>query len=203
MKENSKFKMQNAKLKFLLIVFFLFLIPFESGATILSLESKEKSQYLTDEEIIVKIKIDPEKETINLARIEINFDNQFLELKEFNKDFSIFTFWLKEIDIVKTNQTGKISFVGAIPNGFQGIFLKTALEADLLAELSFKVKKPFLNLQNFLRFNDNCQVFLNDGWGREDQIKTELRFSEKEESTDLFFGSGILYNGISWKVEKI
>jgi len=203
MKENSKFKMQNSKLKFLLIVFFLFLIPFEGEATILSLESKEKSQYLTEEEIIAKIKIDPEKETINLTRIEIDFDNQFLELREFNKDFSIFTFWLKEIDVAKANQTGKISFVGAIPNGFQGIFLKTALEANLLVELSFKIKKPFLKLSEVLQFSDNCQVFLNDGWGREDEVKKEMKFSNEENQENLFLGSGILYNGISWKVERI
>ena len=203
MKKKSKVKSQKSKLNFLVIVFFLFLIPFESEATILFLESREKSQYLTEEEILVKIKIDPEKETINLAKIELIFDNQFLELKEFNKDFSIFTFWLKEVNVEEANQKGKISFIGAIANGFQGIFLGTILEANLLAELSFKIKKPFLKLNEALQFSDNCQVFLNDSWGREDEIKTEMKFFNEENQNNLFFGSGILYNGISWKVEKI
>lgn len=198
----EKSKQKNFILKLTLFLFFIFFfLPSKVEGIFLFLETEESKGWLAKNEIFFKIKIDPKEEIINVVELEMTFDSESLEFLEFKKENSVLTFWLKEPKI----KGNKISFSGAIPDGFRGIFIGTPLEANELILLKFKKKGNFTKekLKEIVRLKE-AKVFLNDGKGKEIKIENFI-WQEKKDifPQDFHFLSGILYNGIRWKIEKV
>ncbi len=183
----------------LLIFTSAFLFAQKVGAVSFIFETKKN--YFKEREFEIKIKIDPQEKVVYAVKTEISFDPDVLELVEINKENSIITLWIEEPKI----SSGKISFAGGIPNGFRGIFLGTPLEANELIAIKFKKKKEILKEEIEKKFLFKGKIFfLNEGIEVEE--KEEFIWEEKDHSQtfeDFIFLSGILYNGIKWKVEKI
>jgi hypothetical protein len=194
-------RIQNLKSEKLILIFFIltFLFSFAQQAKAVSFVFETEKDYLQKEEFNLKIKIDPKDEIVTVINFALFFDPTILELNELKIENSIISFWIEKPKVFEN----KISFSGGIPGGFRGLFLGTALEANELIKIKFKKKKEISQEELEKSFNLLSEVFL----GKEGQECVTIKdFSFKEE--DVFkenfnFLSGILYNGIRWKVEKV
>jgi len=99
--------------------------------------------------------------SINVIDGTILFDKDKLEIKNIEKENSIFSMWAKEP--VFDNKLGFISFVGGIPEGFKG-------NNSQVLKINFVAKKSG---EATVLFQDIFKVFLNDGLGT--QINPSLR----------------------------
>jgi hypothetical protein len=158
-----------------------------------------KKDYFKEKEFGVKIKIDPKDEVIGAIDFNLVFDNESLELVEFNLENSIIPLWVNSPKI----SGNEISFSGGIPNGFRGIFIGTPLEANELIEIKFKKKKEISKEEIEKSFNLKSKVFLSNEIEESVEVK-DFSFREENIFNENFtIFAGILYNGISWKVEKV
>jgi hypothetical protein len=158
-----------------------------------------KKDYFKEKEFVIKIKIDPKNDVIAAIDFNLIFDNKNLEFIEFNLENSIIPFWVNSPQISEN----KISFSGGIPSGFRGIFIGTPLEANELIEVKFRKKREISREEIEKSFNLKSEVFLNNEIGKSLRVED---FSFSEENTfneDFTVFSGILYNGIRWKIEKV
>jgi hypothetical protein len=201
--QNSKCKITIQKPKFkkyiLNVIVFISLFLFVQKVWAVSFVFETKKDYFKEKEFGVKIKIDPKDEIVTVINFALLFDPTILEPNELKIENSIISFWVEKPKVFEN----KISFSGGIPGGFRGLFLGTALEANELIKINFKKKKEISQEELEKSFNLLSEVFL----AKESQECATIKdFSFKEE--DVFkenfnFLSGILYNGIRWKVEKV
>jgi len=187
---------RNLGLKFLVFIF-LFLFTQKVGAVSFVFETRE--DYFQEKEFSIKIKIDPGEKVINAIDFNLAFDNEKLEFLEFNLENSIVSLW---INFPKVSGN-KISFSGGIHNGFRGIFLGTPLEANEIIELKFKKKGEISKEKIEKSFTLKSTVFLNNERGESIEVSDFSFKKEKIFEENFTFLSGILYNGIRWKVEKV
>jgi hypothetical protein len=190
-----------SKLKYLIFsfAFFILLFLFAQKAEAVSFVFETKKDYFKEKEFVIKIKIDPKSDVIAAIDFNLIFDNKNLEFIEFNLENSIIPFWINSTQISEN----KISFSGGIPNGFRGIFIGTPLEANELIEVKFRKKREISKEEIEKSFNLKSEVFLNSETGESLRVED---FSFSEENTfneDFTVFSGILYNGIRWKIEKV
>jgi len=191
-------KNQKSKINFTFL-FFTFFFIFTQSVEAISFIFETEKDYLLKKEFSIKIKIDPKEKVINTINFKLSFNSEFLEFVGFNRENSIISLWIKEPETVEN----KISFSGGIPNGFRGIFIGTPLEANELLEIKFRKKKEISREEIEKGFILKSEIFLNNEKGESFEIKD---FSFKEEKffdEDFAILSGILYNGIKWKIEKV
>ncbi len=187
---------RNLGLKFLVFIF-LFLFTQKVGAISFVFETREDC--FQEKEFSIKIKIDPGEKVINAIDFNLVFDNENLEFLDFNLENSIVFLW---INFPKVSGN-KISFSGGIPNGFRGIFIGTPLEANEIIELKFKKKGEISKEKIEKSFTLKSTVFLNSERGESIEVSDFSFKKEKIFEENFTFLSGILYNGIRWKVEKV
>ena len=145
-----------------LYIFIIFLItPIVAQGATLYFEPISANYYLEDV-FTVEIKIDTKEQKINAVNIGLFFNKDSLEIKDFSKGGSILTFWPEEPII--SSQEGSISFIGGIPNGFQG--------KGVLGRIIFKVHGLIQDYAK-IEFSEKSQVLLNDGLGTPVDIVTE------------------------------
>jgi hypothetical protein len=145
-----------SKLKYLIFSFtFLLLFLFAQKTEAVSFIFETKKDYFKEKEFVIKIKIDPKDDVIGAIDFNLSFDNESLEIVEFNLENSIVPFW---INFPKVSEN-KISFAGGIPNGFRGIFIGTPLEANELIEVKFRKKKGNFKGRNRKKFQFKEQSF--------------------------------------------
>jgi hypothetical protein len=194
-------KRDGSKLKYLIFsfVFFTPLFLFAQKAEAVSFVFETKKDYFKEKEFTIKIKIDPKNDVIGAIDFNLIFDNRNLEFIEFNLENSIVPFWINSPQISEN----KISFSGGIPNGFRGVFIGTPLEANELIEIKFR-KKGEISMEEIERsFNLKSEIFLNSNIGESVEVK-DFSFSEENNFDENFtILSGICYNGIRWKIEKV
>jgi hypothetical protein len=193
-------KKDGSKLKYLIFSFaFLLLFLFAQKTEAVSFIFETKKDYFKEKEFVIKIKIDPKNDVIAAIDFNLIFDNKNLEFIEFNLENSIIPLWVNSPQISEN----KISFSGGIPSGFRGIFIGTPLEANELIEVKFRKKREISREEIEKSFNLKSEVFLNNEIGKSLRVED---FSFSEENTfneDFTVFSGILYNGIRWKIEKV
>lgn len=158
--------MQNAKFKNFIIIGIFLAMSFwflKAEAAILYFEPEE-GEYSKEDVFLVDLIIDTEGEKINAAQIEISFPEDKLEVVEISKGNSIFTLWPQDPSF--SNETGKISFIGGLPLGFEG-------DGKILT-IAFRVifsenEKGFAEIN----FSPDSQVLLNDGQGTKVKLTTK------------------------------
>jgi len=204
--QNSKIKSQNYKLKKatnrnLLLCFsiFTFLAFSTQKVWAVSFIFETKKDYFKEKEFVIKIKIDPKDDVIGAIDFNLGFDNESLEIVGFNLENSIVPFW---INFPKVSEN-KISFSGGIPNGFRGIFIGTPLEANELIEIKFRKRREISKEEIEKSFTLKSEVFLNNEIGESLRIEDFSFHEENHFDEDFTVFTGILYNGIRWKIEKV
>jgi hypothetical protein len=124
--------------------------------------------------VSVKININTEGKSVNNGEATIQFPVDMLEVISITKGSSIFTLWVEEPKF--SNQTGKISFNGGVPNpGFTG-------GSGYVATITFKAKKQ-----------GTASIIFSDGAVREnDGLGTDILTSKN---------SGVVQIGIQKEIE--
>lgn len=146
------------------VIIFIFLsllfsgLPLIAQAAILYLEPSQGTYYQNDV-FIAKVWLDTEQEEINAGEINLQYFPDLLTVEEVSAGASIFTLWIKEPEESSKNT---ISFMGGIPNGFNG--------KGLVGKIVFKAEKEGkVNIQ----FQKTSQVLLNDGKGTKAVLTTK------------------------------
>jgi len=109
-----------------------------------------------DNSFITEVRLDTEGEEINTVEVNLTYPLDLLEIIDINKGDSILTLWPKE----PVAQDGVVSFIGGIPNGFQG-------KDGLIARLIFRGRKIG---KGIIDFKESSRVLLNDGQGTEARL---------------------------------
>ncbi len=153
-------KLQLKIISLAIISFALF--PSVSLAAILYLEPVQ-GEYYQDDTFIQEIRLNTQGEYINTVRVDLRFDQDILEVKDFSQGNSVLTLWAEEPTF--SNQNGTISFIAGVPAGYQGwdgllgriIFQVHETEAKQDTKLTRNLAK--------IEFLDSSQVLLNDRFG--------------------------------------
>jgi hypothetical protein len=140
----------------------LLLYPVFSQAAVLYLQSSEK-EYRQGDVFIVDVRIDAEEECVNAIEAVIGFPGEVLEARSFSTSNSLISVWLSQPRLEQ--DSGLISFAGGVPGGFCGILPGDPGESNLLLKVIFMVKETEREKRAEIRFSDNSQVLLNDGFG--------------------------------------
>lgn len=154
--------------KYLIIIVFVFIVGFlfspltVKASTNLYFDSTKIDIYEGDT-FLVDLKISTPDKSINVIDGTLLFDNSKLEIKEISTGGSLLSLWQKKP--IFSNENGNLSFVGGVPDGFQG-------EEGEVIKIIFLAKKEGKAEINFL---DGFSIFLNDGQGT--QINPWLKLS--------------------------
>jgi len=143
-------------LKIFLFSFSLLFLPFFSEAATLYFLPAAQKVY-QGESFLSELRINTEGEEINAAQIEIGVPADLLEVVGINYGNSILILWPEEPTF--SNLTGKISFIGGVPNGFSG--------DGTIGTIILK-GKSFGNTE--ISLEENSRVLLNDGKGTEAKL---------------------------------
>lgn len=229
--KNQKLKSKKRK-KPLFYLYFLFIFSlsffiFDFCYAAILYSQTDQNQYYSGDTFNLEIRIDPQLEYINAVKVDLNFDSNLLEARDFDSEDSILSFWIEESDLKTANQEGKISFSGGIPGGFNGKFIGTPFQANLLAKIKFKVKKECsISTTTSICFLESSEVRLNNGRGSkahltikenlikllpETEKKNQKNLSFSQQSSQIFYPLwGLLqeprvlgYNIIMWKIEPL
>ena len=128
-----KYKISNIKYEILLgfLIFnFLFLIFADANAAELYFSSSADN-YNVGDIFKTDVKLNTEGEPVNTAQVEINFDALKLDVVEISTGASVLALWPSSPSF--SNQNGTLSFIGGLPNGFNG--------NDKLVSIFFKAKQ--------------------------------------------------------------
>jgi len=141
--------------KLFLVVISLILVVFSVGAleakaAFLSLEPSQ-GNYSVGDTFIEEIWLDTEDEEINAVEIHLAYPKGTLEMTDFSDGGSVLELWASKPEIEKQ---GNVSFIGGVPNGFNGEGLIGKIAFRAIRETDAKIE-----------FLDNSQVLLNDGKG--------------------------------------
>jgi len=116
-------------------------------------ENKESKEIFVGDIFSVDLKVSSIDQEINAIDGTVIYDKDKLEIKKVKTKDSVFSLWAEEP--VFDNKTGKLSFVGGVPNGF------SEKNGQILA-VTFLAKKSGNSL---VGFQDVFSVFANDGEG--------------------------------------
>ncbi len=159
------------KIKFLVLVACCLLLPFLAKASVLYLEPIS-GQYHAGDTFIVDLRIDTEKECINTVEANLKFPQEILQVIDFSRGQSIIPLWIKSPEI--NQDSGFISFSGGIPGGYCGIIPGDPGETNILGQIIFKVQESLRETKTAeIKFLDNSQVLLNDGFGTPAKLTTK------------------------------
>jgi len=140
---------------FSVIIFsFLFIFPAIAQTSTEIYFKNENNQILNGDTFLIDLKISSDR-SINVIDGTILFDKDKLEIKNINKENSIFSMWANEP--VFDNDVGSISFIGGIPNGFKD-------DGGQVLGINFSAKKSG---EAIVHFQDIFKVYLNDGLATE------------------------------------
>jgi len=158
-----------------LFIIFLFLLffPLSSWAAILYLEPSSSGYYQGDT-FLVEVRIDTQGECINTVKVELSFDSNILEIKDFSQGNSLLSLWTKEPEF--SNETGLVSFSGGVPGGYCGELAGDPGISNLLGRIIFQAHQdPFINkpINTRVEFSENSYVLLHDGLGTKASLITQ------------------------------
>jgi len=148
-------------------VFVLF--PAITFAAALYFEPADGNYYQGDT-FINELRVDAQDECINTVKASLSFPQDLLEVVDFSRGNSILAIWLEEAEI--SEEEGLISFTGGIPGGYCGVLPGDPGKSNLLAKIIFKVKAQGPETAR-VRFLDDTQVLLNDGFGTPAELETQ------------------------------
>jgi len=126
---------------------------------------------------VSEVRLDTEGENINTIALEIFFPLNVLEIVDLNLGESIFSLYPTKPEY--SNALGSLSLEAGIPGGFQG--------DGLVARIFFDTKSRG---PAQLRFSDNSQVYLNDGFGTPASLErktADYTVSELREGISLIY----------------
>ena len=141
-------KTQNIVLIFLFSIFYFLLSGSVKAATLYLLPQSQT--IYQGSSFMIEIRLDSEDEEINTAEVNLKIPSDLLEVLDFNKGGSMFSFWAVEPEL----KDNLISLTGGIPKGFKGDGL--ILKINFLAK---EIGKAEIN------FKEDSKVLLNDGKG--------------------------------------
>ncbi len=152
----------------------LFCIANIANAAILYL-SPEIAQYYQGDVFFVEIRLDTQGETINAVEVNLSFDNDVLEFKDFSQGNSILTLWTEKPRV----SDNIISFSGGVPGGYwgkDGLLGKLALQARGTTQIATPQPSDEGEgqAQNNaeIKFLEGSRVLLNDGLGTLAKLET-------------------------------
>ena len=165
--------MKNFKLKNFNILIAVFAFCFSvfdcCQAATLYLEP-ESGEYHKGDVFIIDARINTEKECINTVEANLNFPQDILEVVDFSEGDSILSFWIEKP--VAEQSKGLIYFSGGIPAGYCGEIPGDPGRSNLLIRIIFRVKENSAGVAG-LRFLENSQVLLNDGFGTQAKLSVK------------------------------
>ncbi len=168
----SNFKVQMSKILLLILVICcLLIVASYTEAAVLYLEPAS-GEYQPGDSFMVAVKIDTEGECINTIEANLNFSQEVFQAIDFSKGESIITLWVKPPTIEQ--DSGLISFSGGIPGGYCGRVPGDPGISNIVGEIIFRVVSravPRSSAQ--VVFQDDSQVFLNDGLGTKANLSTQ------------------------------
>jgi len=174
--QKSKIKNQKYNLKIFVLGLVFLLFPFFSFGAVLYLEPSE-GEYGLGEHFGIKIRLDTEKECLNVINVGIHFPNDILRVEDINLGDSIINLWVKRPkteEITEFNQKGEIWFSGGIPGGYCGVIAGDPGQSNVLAEIRFFLPSFLVGEINQeeleIKFLENSEVYLNDGLGTKANI---------------------------------
>jgi len=161
LKMNKNFKEKKYLVVGAIFAIGFFLWPFGIKAATTVYFDLETPVIYESDTFLINLKISTPDKSVNVIDGTILYDNNKLEIKEVSAGNSLFALWPKPP--VFSNDKGTLSFVGGVPDGFQGKEGEV-LKIIFLAKSEGEAKIDFL---------DGFSVFLNDGQGT--QINPWLR----------------------------
>ncbi len=157
-KNNQKLVLREKLKKALGVYFFLFIffvLPERIEAATFYIETN-KSQYFKNDIFLAKIIIDTQGERINAVKVDLKFPEKLLKVIDVFDKNSVLKFWPEPP--VFSNETGKISFIGGTPHGFEGKFILVTIVFRVISHLDSKTLAG-------ISFEDSSLALLNDGLG--------------------------------------
>jgi len=148
-------KYKNSKIKYLLFSVILF-----SAQTVFAAEFSlvaDMNEIKIEQDFVVDLYINTEKENINAVEGKIIIPNNFLTVSEIRSGNSVVNFWVEKPQV----SGNEIIFSGITPGGY-------VLDEGLVLSLVFKAKKTGLTQINLADFF----ALKNDGNGTKAKIKT-------------------------------
>ena len=165
--------------KYLFSFLFIFLlIPFYTKAASLSLDAPKEEYHLGDS-FTVNISLDIDDVCVNTVEARISFPTGILYIEDFVTGDSLINVWVEqpsERDIFDANDKGELYLAGGIPGGYCGRIPGDPGISNLVGRILFKIPSFYVgdsipeNLD--IKFIDS-KVYVNDGLGTEDKLKTE------------------------------
>lgn len=137
--------------------------------------------YGPGDSFLVDVKLDIDKECINTVEAVIEFPRAVIQAEDFLSGESLLSVWVDKPatdDIAKINTLGRLHFSGGIPGGYCGRIPGDPGESNIIGRIIFyvpnfivgDVKNSAVNI-DFI--NDNTRVFINDGFGTEEELITK------------------------------
>ena len=139
--------------------------PLGAEAAVLFLESSQ-GEYSLGKTFIVQIKLDTEGEEINAVEIHLAYPKEILEMVDFSDGGSVLELWVKKPEIEKQ---GDVSFIGGVPNGFNGKGLIGKIALRAIRETAQNGTQSHAKIE----FLDSSQILLNDGKGTSAKLATK------------------------------
>lgn len=144
-------ELRNTKVALFALFFFFFHFSGVSAAE-MYFSTSEKQLY-KDDIFVVEARISNPDELINVIDGSFLFNSAVLEVRELSTGGSVLNLWAQGPEF--SNKEGSISFVGGVPQGFQG-------NNGLIARIIFKAAHVGVSQLDFGR---NFSLLLSDGRG--------------------------------------
>ncbi len=120
------------------------------------LEPAELSSGNRGEEIKVSLRV--RSDPANLFAVKINFSPAFLEVDSIDATGSFVTNW---IDKSSENDSGKVSLIGGIVNGFPNKGFSSGEEGAIMAAINFKIKENLDGKITNLTIDPSSAIYSN------------------------------------------
>ncbi|HUO50785.1 MAG TPA: cohesin domain-containing protein [Candidatus Paceibacterota bacterium] len=143
------------------LMFFGALVPLSASAASLSLDPSGGT-FGPGDTFLVHVRLDPDKDCVNAAHLEITYPAQTLRAIDVSRGDSIFSLWPEEPAI--DNTLGRITFSGGVPGGYCGVISGDPAKSDVVADLVFTVLKSDARVAS-VQIDPSSEVYLNDGLG--------------------------------------
>lgn len=150
--------MISTKQKLTALILLTWLFPASALAVSVFFESQSHS-FHKDDEFLVGIFLNTEKQSINAIEGRLTFPDNLLEIKEIRNGDSVINFWVEKPHII---QSGALAFSGITPGG-------VSAPRTPLFSIIFHVKKAGKGSLAI----DSARILQNDGKGTEAKVKTE------------------------------
>ncbi len=155
----------------------IFILPAAVSASTRLYLDPAVGEYGPGDNIEVNVKVDVLGDCINTIAAELEFPNDYLNIREFTTGESILSLWLTKpanADFGRISQEGKLYFAGGIPGGYCGKIPGDPGESNIVGKIIFTI--PTLIVSDVerseveIRFTDKTEVLKNDGFGTADAV---------------------------------